>query len=561
MIDLFLSSGKDHNSWNPIHQENQETFEKDDLAHLLLKHNDMMEERDKKRHADFKTYELGKEHKRREELKKMSKDEREAEEAKKKPPKQHDKLHEPGHKAQLEEVWEKEDGLDPDSFDPKTFFNLHDKNSDGYLDRFELETLFLSDLDKAYNESDPDTDIYERNEDSERMREHVIKNIDNDKDGLVSIEEFIKGTYSEDFEKDEEWKPIVDEEQFTDDDITEYERMIAEEGGEEVHEEIYEEEVARKNTTFDQPRTGSIEHHTKEVTKETEKHDGGDRSENAHKEEETKSAEEEVFSHDGNSENAHTEEVKVKESHEEKPKHEDSKEDLYGDQKEEQKEKAKKEVKELVPVTDVDHETLDGAAQNEEHSEKEVVKNEEVKVNVESTQDEEVVKKDEQDNAVEQNKAQTEEDDNEKNPKEQVAVEQTPPKEEAVQKTPNEVTSKEPQGTPSENAEKDNEVKEANPDEKISETVVNKDNENQVNRDPEKTESVIQEITEDNLKEGQEKKSTASIETKEEYKEKNKDPQEHDADKTIKDENSDPEKQESGTTKENIEVQKESVVT
>ena len=27
----------------------------------------------------------------------------------------------------MEEVWEKEDGLDPDSFDPRTFFNLHGK--------------------------------------------------------------------------------------------------------------------------------------------------------------------------------------------------------------------------------------------------------------------------------------------------------------------------------------------------------------------------------------------------------------------------------------------------
>lgn len=28
----------------------------------------------------------------------------------------------------MEEVWEKEDGLDPDSFDPRTFFNLHGRD-------------------------------------------------------------------------------------------------------------------------------------------------------------------------------------------------------------------------------------------------------------------------------------------------------------------------------------------------------------------------------------------------------------------------------------------------
>lgn len=30
-----------------------------------------------------------------------------------------------GSKKQLEEVWEEEDDLDPENFDPKTFFMLH----------------------------------------------------------------------------------------------------------------------------------------------------------------------------------------------------------------------------------------------------------------------------------------------------------------------------------------------------------------------------------------------------------------------------------------------------
>lgn len=30
-----------------------------------------------------------------------------------------------GSQDQLKEVWEEADGLDPDDFDPKTFFNLH----------------------------------------------------------------------------------------------------------------------------------------------------------------------------------------------------------------------------------------------------------------------------------------------------------------------------------------------------------------------------------------------------------------------------------------------------
>lgn len=30
-----------------------------------------------------------------------------------------------GSQNQLKEVWEEADGLDPEDFDPKTFFNLH----------------------------------------------------------------------------------------------------------------------------------------------------------------------------------------------------------------------------------------------------------------------------------------------------------------------------------------------------------------------------------------------------------------------------------------------------
>ena len=49
-------------------------------------------------------------------------------------------------------TWNKKDGLDPEYFDLKTLFKLHDKDGDGYLDEYELETLFLADLEKAYNE-------------------------------------------------------------------------------------------------------------------------------------------------------------------------------------------------------------------------------------------------------------------------------------------------------------------------------------------------------------------------------------------------------------------------
>lgn len=37
----------------------------------------------------------------------------------------HEKLHHPGNKAQLEEVWQEQDHMDPSDFDPKTFFMMH----------------------------------------------------------------------------------------------------------------------------------------------------------------------------------------------------------------------------------------------------------------------------------------------------------------------------------------------------------------------------------------------------------------------------------------------------
>lgn len=221
-------TGVERNYWNPVHDENKDSFEKDDLKKLLNKHNDMMIEQDSKRREEFKKHEMDKEHKRRESMKNMTEEEKKVADEKfsEHHNKTHEKLHQPGHKAQMEEVWEKEDGLDPDSFDPKTFFNLHDKNSDGYLDQFELETLFLQDLDKVYNESDPETDKAERDEEMERMREHVMKNMDHDKDGLLSLEEFIAETKTDDFEKDEDWKPLTDEDQFSEEELEEYERHL-----------------------------------------------------------------------------------------------------------------------------------------------------------------------------------------------------------------------------------------------------------------------------------------------------------------------------------------------
>lgn len=57
-------------------------------------------------------------------------------------------------KAQLEQVWEEEDHMDKQDFDPKTFFAMHDLNGDGVLDEQEIEAILQLEAKKIYM-SDP----------------------------------------------------------------------------------------------------------------------------------------------------------------------------------------------------------------------------------------------------------------------------------------------------------------------------------------------------------------------------------------------------------------------
>lgn len=53
--------------------------------------------------------------------------------------------------------------------------------------------------------------------------------MDKDSDGMVSADEFIKSTLDPEFEKDEEWKPVVDKDEYTEDELNDYEKRLAEE--------------------------------------------------------------------------------------------------------------------------------------------------------------------------------------------------------------------------------------------------------------------------------------------------------------------------------------------
>ncbi|XP_021358467.1 nucleobindin-2-like isoform X2 [Mizuhopecten yessoensis] len=227
-----------------VDTDNHHSFEVSDLEKLILKATQDLEAIDKKRREEFKTYEMAKEHERQDHLKNMSEEERKKEEEQyeelQKKHKDHPKMHHPGSKKQLEEVWQNTDHLDPDSFEPKTFFKFHDIDGNGFLDEDEVEALFQKELDRVYDENAPEDDMTERYEEMARMREHVVTEIDADKDKLVSLEEFLKYTHGDDFKKDEGWESLDEQDPYTDEEYQEYERMLRE-----------EEEMRRRQGTFD----------------------------------------------------------------------------------------------------------------------------------------------------------------------------------------------------------------------------------------------------------------------------------------------------------------------
>lgn len=109
-----------------LDHENAHTFEIEDLKRLILKTSQDLAESDRKRREDFKEYELQKEFEKQEQLRRLDEEKKKQymEDLKKQQEKhnKHEKLHHPGSKDQLEEVWEKQDHMDGQEFDPKTFF-------------------------------------------------------------------------------------------------------------------------------------------------------------------------------------------------------------------------------------------------------------------------------------------------------------------------------------------------------------------------------------------------------------------------------------------------------
>lgn len=201
-------------------------FDVKDLHKLLVAATNDLEKLDQERRQDFKTYEMEKEWQFQERLKMMNETEKqEAMRLRKQLKEKHDdhpKVHEPGTRQQFEEVWEKKDNLPKEEFDPKTFFALHDKNSDNSWDQHEVRDLLVNEISKLYDPNNPEDDPNEMEEEYERMREHIYKEIDTDRNGLIELQEFLVYSKKPEFKTDHGWEDNSKREAYSRNDYEDY---------------------------------------------------------------------------------------------------------------------------------------------------------------------------------------------------------------------------------------------------------------------------------------------------------------------------------------------------
>lgn len=228
--------GNDKRKWRtlglkdvPEHLANDaHHFDVSDLHKLMVAATNDLEKLDKERKEDFKTYEMEKEWQFQERLKMMNETEKEtAKKLRQELKDKHDnhpKVHEPGKMQQFEEVWEKKEHLPVSEFDPKVFFAMYDKNSDGFWDPSEVKPLLKIEVSKLYDPNNPEDDPNEMEEDYERMREHIYKEIDADKDGLISLKEFVDYSKRPEARQDNGWDDVGKEKAYTDKDYEDYMR-------------------------------------------------------------------------------------------------------------------------------------------------------------------------------------------------------------------------------------------------------------------------------------------------------------------------------------------------
>lgn len=207
---------------------NPEIFGQNDIKNLLKQTRKDLALIEKQKNEEFKIYEMKKEFLRRQRFKGVSPAQREEMERKLRESqarhKDHPKVLDPGSNEQIEEVW-KEEHEDQD-FNIKTFFIEHDLNGDGLLDSLELEAIFIKEVEKMYQEGNPDDDMVEKYQERYRMVLHFIHTADVDNDGFLSLSEI--EVHSNDKTQQEKYLTLEETQKFTEEEYLAFEKKYKE---------------------------------------------------------------------------------------------------------------------------------------------------------------------------------------------------------------------------------------------------------------------------------------------------------------------------------------------
>lgn len=214
------------------------SFEEIDLIKLMKAANKDLDEFDEARHDRFKNYEMYRKRQHDKKVEGMSSEEKRkyeaALEAEKNKHKDHEPIHFPGSEEQMKQIWEDFDEEDG-PFESDKFFVMHDKNSDGYLDPQEVEDLMDFQLRGVYEEGHKEDHMPEKEEEKLRMREQVYKEMDSNKDDMISKKEWLSFTaddWSEHALEDKygKWESVDDMIEaghvYTESDLKEYQKEI-----------------------------------------------------------------------------------------------------------------------------------------------------------------------------------------------------------------------------------------------------------------------------------------------------------------------------------------------
>ena len=77
-----------------------------------------------------------------------------------------------------------------------------------------------------YDPNAPEDDVYERDEELERMREHVFHETDANRDSLISLDEFIEQSRKSEFQEDPGWVGLDEQDVYNDDEFQAYQREM-----------------------------------------------------------------------------------------------------------------------------------------------------------------------------------------------------------------------------------------------------------------------------------------------------------------------------------------------